>query len=138
MGKDIKRKSGTTVCFLRGNTRAQVHSRTPICLLPKALEGKYPLRCGGKGWRPSQPNLSACSGLFAPRASSSLRPRAPPSRSGRRLGHRPRGRLSAPPGRPRPPARHCREAHRPEVSARASFNLASRPPERQWGSPTGE
>lgn len=52
MGKDIKRKSGTTVCFLRGNTRAQVHSRTPICLLPKALEGEYPLRCGGKGVAP--------------------------------------------------------------------------------------
>ena len=48
MGKDIKRKPGTTACFLRGNTRAQVHSRNPTCLLPKALEGEYPLRCGGE------------------------------------------------------------------------------------------
>ncbi|XP_070337379.1 uncharacterized protein [Equus asinus] len=42
------------------------------------------------------------------------------------------------PGRPRPPARHCREARRPEVSARAVFDLAPRPPRRQSGRPSGE
>lgn len=39
---------------------------------------------------------------------------------------------------PPPPARHCREARRPEVSARAIFNLVPRPPKRRRFSSSGE
>lgn len=42
------------------------------------------------------------------------------------------------PASPASPARHCREARRPEVSGRAIFNLARWPPKRQRDSPRRE
>lgn len=117
MGEDIKRKSGTTVRFLRRNSRAQVHSRTPTCLPPKTLEGEHP--CGAREGVASQPAkperlvralrsktfqlTSAMSPAIALGPPPWPPPPGPPVSSAR-------------PAPPRPPARHCREAHRPEVS----------------------
>lgn len=98
----------------------------PICLPPRDLR-KRTTHCTqqGQGCCHRQPNLSAWPGLVAPRPSSLLRPWVPPPPPSR-SAHRP-GCQSAPPAQPRPRARHCREARRPEVSSQADVALAPWP-----------
>lgn len=137
MGEDIKRKSGTTVCFLRRNSRAQVHSRTPICLPPKALEGEHP--CGKREGVASQPakpeRLVRALRSKTFQLTSAMSPAIA-------LGPPPWPPPPGPPvssARPAPPPRATLSGGAPAGSElRARFNLAPRPPKRQRGSPRAE
>lgn len=96
-------------------------------------EEHHPLYPAGAGCCHRQSNLSAWPGLVAPRPSSLLRPCVPPTQPSR-SAHCPSC-LSAPPARPRPLARHCREARQPEVSSQADTAPAPWPSGRRSDSP---